>query len=114
MVIGTWSTRVILHGNGLHQLSKAVLQSDQAYYLLVFLFNLSIIGALTRKQVAIASTVFMLVPGVHGQMETILGSTYFSMMASAMACRVLRAVHLGHIKDPQVNDIRREPSAFYQ
>jgi len=51
--------------------------------------------------VAIASTVLMLSPGIPGQIKPILGSTYFSL-SSAMACRVFRAVLLGHIKDPQV------------
>ncbi|KIM88428.1 hypothetical protein PILCRDRAFT_256471 [Piloderma croceum F 1598] len=62
---------------------------------------------------AIASTVLMLAPGVPGQMKPILGSTYF-LLASAMAYRVLCAVHLGHIKYPQVNVAKISSVVSYQ
>jgi hypothetical protein len=55
--------------------------------------------------VAIASTALMASPGIPGTMKPILGSTYFAL-ASAMACRVYRAILLGHIREPQLNNTR--------
>ncbi|KIM88405.1 hypothetical protein PILCRDRAFT_255956 [Piloderma croceum F 1598] len=94
MVGGTWSARAksFFTGKGLHQLSRSVLQSGQAYYFVT-------IG------VAIASTALMASPSIPGTMKPILGSTYFAV-ASAMACRVYRAILLGHITEPQVNNTR--------
>ena len=45
----------------------------------------------------------MVSPSIPGTMKPILGSTYFAL-ASAMACRVYRAILLGTITDPQVNN----------
>jgi hypothetical protein len=52
--------------------------------------------------VAIVSTALILSPGIPGPLHPILGSAYFAL-ASAMACRVFRAVLLGIIKEPQLN-----------
>jgi len=50
-------------------------------------------------------------PSVPATMKPTLGLTYFAL-ASAMACRVYRAILLGHITEPQVNQIVRISSAF--
>jgi hypothetical protein len=55
--------------------------------------------------VAIVSCALILSPSIPAELHPILGSAYFAL-ASAMACRVFRAVLLGIIKDPQV-DIAR-------
>jgi len=55
--------------------------------------------------VAITSSALILSPSIPAELHPILGSAYFAL-ASAMACRVFRAVLLGIIKDPQV-DIAR-------
>jgi hypothetical protein len=52
--------------------------------------------------VAIISAALILSPSIPGELHPILGSAYFAL-ASAMACRVFRAVLLGTIKDPQMN-----------
>ena len=52
--------------------------------------------------VAIISVALILSPSVPGELHPILGSGYFAL-ASAMACRVFRAVLLGTIQDPQMN-----------
>jgi len=53
--------------------------------------------------VAIISAAFFLSPSTSGVLHpTILGSVYFAL-ASAMACRVFRAVLLDTVKDTQVN-----------
>jgi hypothetical protein len=44
----------------------------------------------------------MITSSVPVELHPILGSTYFAF-ASAMACRVFRAVLLGIIKEPQMN-----------
>lgn len=94
MLDGPWSARVksFFTGKGLHYLSRAMLQSGQAYYFIT-------IG------VAIASTALILAPSVPSEIKPILGSTYFAL-ASSMACRVFRALLLGTIKDPHMNVAR--------
>jgi hypothetical protein len=52
--------------------------------------------------VAIIATALILSPSIPGELHPILGSSYFAL-ASAMACRVFRAVLLGTIKDRQLN-----------
>jgi len=91
MVNSTWSARArsFIRGDGLHHLSKALLQSGQVYYA-------ATIG------VAIAATALILAPGVPTDLHPILGSAYFAL-SSAMACRVFRAVLLGNIQDPPLN-----------
>jgi len=91
MVRSTWRARArsFFMGEGLHQLSKALLQSGQVYYFVT-------IG------VAITWTALILSPSIPGQLHPILGSAYFAL-ANAMACRVFRAVLLESIKDPQTN-----------
>jgi hypothetical protein len=60
--------------------------------------------------VAIISSALILSPSVPGELHPILGSAYFAL-ASAMACRVFRAVLLGIIKDPQLTTTKIE--SFY-
>jgi len=52
--------------------------------------------------VAIISAALILSPSIPGELHAILESAYFAL-ASAMACRVFRAVLLGTIQDPQMN-----------
>ncbi|KIM89283.1 hypothetical protein PILCRDRAFT_813213 [Piloderma croceum F 1598] len=91
MVSCTWGARARLFftGEGLHQLSKALLQSGQVYYCVT-------IG------VAIISTALIFSSSIPTELHSMAGSAYFAL-ASVMACRVFRAVLLGTIKDPQVN-----------
>lgn len=49
---------------------------------------------------AIASIALILSPHIPGELHPLLGTAYFAL-ASAMACRVFRAVLLGIIKDPE-------------
>ncbi|KIM77109.1 hypothetical protein PILCRDRAFT_12289 [Piloderma croceum F 1598] len=88
MVSSTWSARVksFVTGNGLLHLSKALLQSGQVYYFVT-------IG------MAIATTAFILSPGVPGVLKPVLGSVYIAL-SSAMACRVYRVI-LGVLTDFQ-------------
>jgi len=123
MVSGTWSARAksFFTGDGLHHLSKAMLQSGQAYYLSVVVLVpfFSINSGLTHIfwsvtiGVAIASTALILAPSVPGEIKPILGSVYFAL-SSAMACRVFRAVLLGIIKDPHINVSVVRPAATSQ
>ncbi|KIM77144.1 hypothetical protein PILCRDRAFT_628507 [Piloderma croceum F 1598] len=54
--------------------------------------------------VAIASICLLLAPSAPGETKAILGSVYYPL-ASAMACRVYRAVLLGIITERPVNTI---------
>jgi len=94
MVNHTWRGRAksFFRGDGLHHLSKALLQSGQAYYF-------ATIG------VAIVAIALILSPSIPGELHALLGSAYFAL-ASAMACRVFRAVLLGIIKDPQASSAK--------
>ena len=65
------------------------------YYLVKWKSNTSI--SITIG-VAIISTALMLSPSIHGELHFLLGSAYYAL-ASAMACRVFRAVFLGIITD---------------
>jgi hypothetical protein len=112
MVSDTWRARVnsFFTGKGLHNLSKALLQSGQVYYLSVLLFCdifveewLSHSSISITIAVAIPSTALILAPS-GGEAKPILGSVYFPL-ASAMACRVYRAVLLGLIEVREVNTI---------
>jgi len=87
MVNSTWSSRArsFIGGDGLHHLSKALLQSGQAYYFVT-------IG------VAIISSALILSRSVPSELHAMLGPAYFAL-SSAMACRVFRAVLLGIISD---------------
>ncbi|KIM88317.1 hypothetical protein PILCRDRAFT_814216 [Piloderma croceum F 1598] len=89
MAGSTWRAQAnsFFRGDGLHHLSKSLLQSGQVYYF-------ATIGA------AIASTALILSPRVPGELHPLLGTAYFAL-ASAMACRVFRAVLLGIIKGPE-------------
>jgi len=91
MVGATWRAKVksFFTGAGLHQLSKALLQSGQAYYFVT-------IG------VAILAVALILSPSIPRELHPILGTAYFAL-GSAMACRVFRAVLLGVIKEPQLS-----------
>jgi hypothetical protein len=55
--------------------------------------------------VAIVAIALILSPSIPGELHALLGSAYFAL-ASAMACRVFRAVMLGIIKDPQACSAR--------
>lgn len=89
MVDTTWraQTKSFFTGSGLHKLSKALLQSGQAYYF-------ATIG------VSIISISLIFNPSIPGPLHAILGTATFAL-ANAMACRVYRAIILGIIKDPQ-------------
>jgi len=93
MVSSTWRARAksFFTGEGLHHLSKALLESGQVYYFVT-------IG------VAIASVYFLLSPSASGETKATFGSVYFPL-ASAMTCRVYRAVLLGIITEQPVNTI---------
>jgi len=52
--------------------------------------------------VTIISAALILSPSIPDELHPILGPGYFAL-ASAMACRVFRAVLLGTIQDPQMN-----------
>jgi len=94
MVGNTWSAKAksFFRGDGLHQLSRALLQSGQAYYF-------ATIG------VAIIAIALILSPSIPAPLHPILGSSYHAL-ASAMACRVFRGVLLGLIEDPQLKTTR--------
>jgi len=94
MVRSTWSARAksFFKGEGLHYLSKALLQSGQAYYFATI-------------WVAVISTALILSPSIPPELHPILGTAYFAL-ASAMACCVFRAVLLGTIKEPQIHTTR--------
>jgi hypothetical protein len=57
--------------------------------------------------VAIISSALILSPSVPRELHTILGMAYFAL-ASAMACRVFRAVLLGTITEPQLSTLKFE------
>ncbi|KIM88286.1 hypothetical protein PILCRDRAFT_771075 [Piloderma croceum F 1598] len=87
----TWSSRAksFFMGDGLLNLSKALLQGGQVYYF-------ATIG------VAITATALILSPEIPGVLKPILGSVYIAL-SSTMACRVYRAFLLGVLTDPQMN-----------
>jgi hypothetical protein len=61
---------------------------------------------------AIASTALILSPRIPGELHPLLGTAYFAL-ASAMACRVFRAVLLGIIKGPEARvDLANIPSVI--
>lgn len=111
MVSSTWSARVksFFMGDGLLNLSKALLQGGQVYYLSVFLIfdilvdecrpNMCISATIG---VAITATALILSPGIPGVLKPILGSVYIAL-SSTMACRVYRALLLGVLTDPKMN-----------
>jgi hypothetical protein len=110
MINSTWSARArsFIRGDGLHHLSKALLQSGQVYYASVFSPPVHCDMSRSNQRnsatigVAIAATALILAPGVPADLHPILGSAYFAL-SSAMACRVFRAVLLGNIQDPSLN-----------
>lgn len=110
MVGNTWRARAksFFTGVGLHHLSKALLQSGQAYYLSVgftfILFDIRQSNLCTRSTIgfSVVSTALILSPSIPGPLHPILATAYFAL-ASAMACRVFRAVLLGTIIEPQLN-----------
>jgi hypothetical protein len=59
--------------------------------------------------VAITSTALLLAPSIPREIKPLLGRTYFAL-ASAMACRVFRALILGIIKDPHANAAVTRPA----
>jgi hypothetical protein len=110
MVSSTWRARAksFFTGEGLHHLSKALLESGQVYYLSVaysvVLLKLADPYTSVTIGVAIASVYFLLSPSASGETKATFGSVYFPL-ASAMTCRVYRAVLLGIITEQPVNTI---------
>ena len=116
MAGNNWSAQVrsFFRGDGLHHLSKSLLRSGQAYYLWVFCCVIvewkSNTPISVTIGVAITSIALILSPGITGEMHVLLSSAYFAL-ASAMACRVFRAVLLGFVKDTHESTCRMS-SAF--
>jgi hypothetical protein len=107
MVSGTWRARAksFFTGNGLHSLSKALLESGQVYYLSVA-YSVALLR-LTNPYISVTIGVAIAsicAPSAPGETKVILGSVYYPL-ASAMACRVYRAVLLGIITERPLNTI---------
>jgi hypothetical protein len=110
MVKSTWKARTksFFTGEGLLYLSKALLQSGQVYYLLVFWSHLyqhicsSNLYASVTIGVAILASVLIFRGNIPEGLRPILGTPYFAL-GSAMACRVFRVVFLGVTEDMQID-----------
>ncbi|KZP07076.1 hypothetical protein FIBSPDRAFT_965946 [Athelia psychrophila] len=76
--------QAFFRGNGLHSVSKALLQTGQAYYAIT-------IG------LALPTIILLLTTSVPPEMHSLLGPSYLAL-SSAMACRVFRMVILGVFK----------------
>jgi len=76
--------QAFFRGNGLHSVSKSLLQSGQVYYGITI-------------ALALPTIVLLLTTKVPPEMHSLLGPSYLAL-SSAMACRVFRMVILGVVK----------------
>ncbi|KAG2077122.1 hypothetical protein BDR04DRAFT_1067709 [Suillus decipiens] len=87
----SWGTRIrsFYKGDGLPKLSKTLLQSGQAYYLVTVGLN-------------VATMVMILVPSAPPVYHAFLSLPNIAL-ENSMACRVFRAIHLGTIHFPETS-----------
>lgn len=109
----TWRVRFksFIRGDGLHSVSKALLQSGQAYYLFVFSSvsyyrRLMILGHCSATVgIAIASSVTMLLPSIPAEWGYILTLPNIAL-SNVMACHVYRAIKLGTFENSELSTSR--------
>jgi hypothetical protein len=100
-----WGARAksFFRGDGLHHISKSLLQGGQAYYLSVILFILRNAGSDPYPSatigLAVISVALLLSPTVPGEWYNLLGPSYFAL-ASVMAYRVFHNIILGILTYP--------------